>query len=548
MNELCNLFSQVHSGESVVLEQNKIYHVRQDDSFDLNGFFCSNTTKQCENPDGHRFSAIYLQNRKDIVIDGNGASLIVHGKMTPMLLDHCENITVKNLTIDYACPTMTEFTVLDNNDGIITIRINPDCLFRVDGNKLYWHGELGSNGKPYWEDLCCKDFTQGGHRYAKTFDPETQITKHFNTAQLTFTKIEQLDAHTLRCTLTDRNIKLPAGTVIQTRNIIRDQVGGMFQRCKNLRLENLRVKFMHGLGMIAQFCENMTYKNCDFTPKNGRTIASTADFFHFSGCRGQLVIDGCKARGAQDDFVNVHGTYLQIADVNPDSRTITVRFCNPESWGFQAFAEGDILEFVKWDTLISYGNTRVLRFEKLNPTDILLHVSQIPNDIAIGKDVVENTTWTPDVHILNCDFGPSNGRGILCTTRGKVMIENNRFEKLIGTALLVSGDCNFWFESGHVQEIVFRNNEVISCNYGITHETAPIIQCMPEVTNENSCAFVHGKLVLTGNRFLKPLYGSHSIWLEYLREAVITDNCFDAAYEIHSKVCGNIVDENNLRL
>ena len=44
-----------------------------------------------------------------------GAEILIHGKMTPILMDRCENITVKNLVIDYAAPTMTEFTVTEIN-------------------------------------------------------------------------------------------------------------------------------------------------------------------------------------------------------------------------------------------------------------------------------------------------------------------------------------------------------------------------------------------------------------------------------------------------
>ena len=138
MNELSTLFLNVLDGDTVTLEMDKIYNVRQDDSYVLEGFFCSNTAKQDENPDGKRFSAVYLNNRKNVIIDGNGATILVHGKMTPILFYRCENITVRNLTIDYAVPTMTEFTVLDSDNGVITIRINEDCLWRVDGNVLYW--------------------------------------------------------------------------------------------------------------------------------------------------------------------------------------------------------------------------------------------------------------------------------------------------------------------------------------------------------------------------------------------------------------------------
>lgn len=541
MNELSSIFSLVNDGAKIVLEKNKTYHARQDDSFLLTGYYCSNTAKQHENPDGTRKTAIYLKNKKNIEIDGNGATLLVHGKMTPLLFDNCENIFLKNLTIDYACPTMAEFTVLSNENGVCTVKINPEYLYRIENKELIWQGETGLDGKPYWEDSYI-----GNRRHVKFFDPVQRMCFDFGRSNLESEKIEDLGDNTLRLTLKNKEAHLPAGSVIQTRNIVRDQTGSLFQRCKNLVFENLRVKFMHGLGMVSQFCENVSFINCDLTPAQGRTVASTADFFQFSGCKGKLLIDGCAARGAHDDYVNVHGTHLRIIEKDDTENSLLVRFMHAETWGFQAFEKGDELEFIRWDTLQPYEKTKVVDYERINDTDIRLFLDRSLPVIIVGKDVVENATWTPDLCVRNCSFGPTAGRGILCTTRGEVVIENNRFENLWGPALLLEDDCNFWFESGYTTKIIFRNNLVIGCDYGITCEGAPVIRYTPKVMDEDFNGFVHGSLVVDGNRFEGARKGSHRLHLEYLREAVITNNSFDAPYEIYRRNVGTITEENNI--
>ncbi len=536
MNELSSIFLDINDGDKIVLE-NKTYHVRQDDSFFKTEYFCSNTAKRHENPDGTRFSAIFLKDKKNITIDGNGAGIIVHGKMTPLLFDRCENIKVQNLTIDYACPTMTEFTVISNNNGKIVIRINDDCLFRTEGNDIIWQGKNGADGKPYWENY---HTVQG--RYVKVYNPVTEMCHDFNRNDLAFETLEQIDDHTLTGTLKNKSADLPTGSIVQTRSIVRDQVGSLFNRCKNLEFLNLRVKFMHGLGMVSQFCENVRFADCDFTPAENRTIASTADFFQFSGCRGKLIVERCKARGAQDDYINVHGTHLRIVDKNESEKSIIVRFMHPETWGFQAFEKRDRLEFIKWDTLIPYAETTVEQYEKINDTDIKLFLDRPLPDIETDKDVVENATWTPSLHVTGCDFGPTSGRGILCTTRKDVIIENNRFRKLWGPALLIEDDCNFWFESGYTENIIFRNNIIDSCEYATMFETAPVIRCTPKVMNADSRQFVHKKLTIENNTFLNPTHGRHSIWLEYIDEVNIINNTFDAPCDVHKKVVGKITN------
>ena len=535
MNELCNIFSAVRNGGTVTLKKDKLYHVRQDDSFELTGIFCTNTAKKHENPDGLRRCAVYLKNKNNIIIDGNGASIIVHGKMTPLLFDRCENITVKNLTVDYACPTMSEFEILSNSGGECIIKINPECLHRIENGELIWHGETGTDGKPYWEDSYI-----GGRRHIKLFDKEKEIAYDFNRNDLPFEILEEIDSNTLRIKLKKSDADFPAGCIAQTRNIVRDQTGSLFQRCKNLRFENLRVKFMHGLGMVSQYCENVSFVNCDFTPADGRTITSTADFFQFSGCRGKLEIRNCRARGAHDDYVNVHGTHLRIVEADKEHNSLVVRFMHAESWGFQAFEKGDELEFIRWDTLIPYAKTVVTDYEKLSDTDIKLYLDRPLPEIEVGKDVVENATWTPDLTVSGCDFGPTSGRGILCTTRGRVIIENNCFRNLWGPALLIEDDCNFWFESGYTTDIVFRNNTVDGCDFGITCQGAPVIRYTPKVMKEDSSEFVHGKLTVTGNTFLNPRSDKHRFHLEYLREAEISGNIFDAELEIDTVCTGKI--------
>ena len=541
MNELSTIFSNVKDNETVVLEQNKVYDVRQDDSFLLTGYYCSNTAKKDENPNGTRYTAIYLKEKKDITIDGNGSTVLVHGKMTPILLDRCENITIKNLIIDYACPTMSEFKVLKSENGVCDIKINEECLYSIRDKELFWIGENDKNGKPYWEDSY-----HGNKRHIKVFDPETFETRDFRRADLNFSKIEVLEKNLLRVYFKNSEICFKAGTTIQTRNIIRDQVGSFFERCKNLEFINLRVKFMHGLGMVSQFCENVSFIDCDLTPAEHRTVASTADFFQFSGCKGQLEVIGCKAFGAHDDYINVHGTHLRIIKKNKKENSLVVRFMHPESWGFQAFEVGDELEFIKWDTLKPYHSVKVKNFNKLNDTDIKLFIDSELPQIKKGKDVVENVSWTPDLLVQNCSFSQTAGRGILCTTRGKVVIENNTFFKLWGPALLIEDDCNFWFESGYTKEIIFRNNVIDACDFGPTFKGAPTIRCTPKVMKKKSREFVHEKLILENNTFKNSYGDTHLIHLEYLENAVIRNNVFDKAFKIETICTGEVINENNI--
>lgn len=311
MNELSEIFKAARDGDHITLE-NRIYEVAPEDGFHLTGMFFSNTAKQDENPDGERFCAIYLENKSDIVIDGNGAVVMLHGKMTPFIFCRCRNIVLKNIGFDHYRPTMSEFTVTKSAPGTAEIRINDEFGYITEGNMLYWCGDKNKQGEPYWQIPY-----KGRGVLTNAFDPSTGVIDDMICGEGDswggFPDIETLtetEKGILQLRFRDKNRLIPAGTVAQTRSIKRVQTGGAIDRCNDVTLENLRIFSMNCFGILAQNSSNLLYTGLDCTPKKGRTVVSDADFFHFSGCSGDVRVINCKAKGAHDDIINIHGTHL----------------------------------------------------------------------------------------------------------------------------------------------------------------------------------------------------------------------------------------------
>ena len=217
-NQLKELFEKVKDGETVVLEKGKIYHVWEKDGFLLNGYYCSNTAKKNENPNGFRAVAIYLKQKQNVIIDGNGATLLVHGIMTPILFDGCKNILLKNLTIDYARPTMSEFRVISRNGKNAEIQIHEDSLYKIDENVLIWQGEKDENGLPLWENTYKNALT-----LSMWYDPileQSGFCKYENgdarPSVPTFEKIEEVEKGRLKVLLKNENADFTVGRVYQT--------------------------------------------------------------------------------------------------------------------------------------------------------------------------------------------------------------------------------------------------------------------------------------------------------------------------------------------
>lgn len=159
--------------------------------------------------------------------------------------------------------------------------------------------------------------------------------------------------------------------------------------------------------------------------------------------------------------------------------------------------------FLLWNKrLLPYATRKVVSVETLNDTDIKLYLHKAAPDVEIGKDVVENSTWTPRLMIKGNRFGPSMGRGILCTTRKKIRIKNNVFYKNGGSVLSIEDDCNFWFESGYTKDVLFEKNVVIDCGYGPGGTPIPVIQVAPQVLNKKANPKVHKNIRIKRNQFI----------------------------------------------
>lgn len=76
----------------------------------------------------------------------------------------------------------------------------------------------------------------------------------------------------------------------------------------------------------------------------------------------------------------------------------------------------------------SIGTGEIERFKPIdNETFLLTFKTAVPKGLEVA-DALENLTWSPDLLITNSLFKSCRARGILVSTPGKVVIENNTFE------------------------------------------------------------------------------------------------------------------------
>lgn len=496
-------------GKKVViqLEQGDYHLYRKSSSKQV--YFISNTASKEENPDPTKHIGFWIKDMKNLVIDGGGAHLITHGEMTSFVIDQSENITLRNFTLKAADPSVTEMEVIDTMTCTATFKIHPNDRYEIVDKQIKWLGTEWS-------------FTGG---IAQTFDLYTNITNRCNLPTDHAISLTDIGNHQIHV-IYDREKTLYPGEIFQMRDAIRDEACGFIHLSKNIALEHLNLHFLGNFGIVGQYSENLTYKYLNFEPEYGsnRTCAGFADFVQMSGCKGKIRIIHSRFEGAQDDPVNIHGTHLKVIAYEPGNK-ISVRFMHPQSYGFKAFFPGDEIEFTDAHSLQCLHKASIRKVERINDYDCKLTLdSSIPSALQQQEVVVENITWTPEVEIRHNYFARTPTRGILVTTRRKVIIENNVFYRTPMSAIAVSDDARSWYESGPVHDLTIRNNHFIECG-------SPVISIAPE--NDYPNGTVHKGIRIEKNRFtLKDKLAIYARWTDNIR---ISGNYFEGVSPISTK-------------
>lgn len=444
-------------------------------------FYISNSISEQENPDVTKTIGVFFQGMRNLVLEGNGALFRFHGKFTMFVFDQCENIEVRNLRTDFVRPTISEMTVESIGPEAIEVRVHPDSWYELQEGVLIWKGE----GWTYRDGP------------AQLFDPVTNTTWRVNNPISARTRVEEMEPFRLR--LHYNQVERPdaeVGFTYQMRDGIRDQAGVFIHRSQNVVWQNVSLYYTHGLGVVGQFSENLTFESLSIAPReeSGRTAAAFADGIHLSGCRGLIRIANSCFEGLHDDSINIHGTRLRIIDT-PSGNQILVRFMHDQSYGFDAFCPGDQIDFVRAESLAVYHSNEIAQVQRVSAREILLTLVEPVSYLVAPGDVIENTTWTPQVEICNNRFARVPTRGILVTTRRKVVIDRNRFDRLTMSGILIADDAESWFESGRVEDVTICNNTFNHCG-GREH---PVILIAPENKQIEIDIPVHRNIRIEGN-------------------------------------------------
>lgn len=392
---------------------------------------------------------IYLDSVKNLTVDGGGSEFVFHGKMVPVTLSGCENVNLKNFSIDWDRPLISQGVIQDVTNDFIDLTIDKAAYpYIIENGKLFFTGEGWKTDVVHY---CL---------YDKGKKEIVYLTRDAALGDLFHSRAEEITPGYVRF-FGKSKYKPESGTIVALY-AQREAVGIGLYHCKNTVLVDLRVYHSMGSGIMVFFCENVSMNNVNVEAnvKKGRVFSSQADATYWPNCRGLIKIENCMHTGQTDDWANFRGTYTTILK-KPGANTIEVTY----KWSpaIRFYNQGDQVAFLSPKLLqrTTLREVKSLRLLESGSTEITFN-EPLPEEVLPGY-VVENMTWVPEVEVRNCTIPRQNrARGILISTPKRAVIENNLF-RTAGSAILIEGDIKDWFEAGGITDLVIRHNVFEDC-------------------------------------------------------------------------------------
>lgn len=446
---------------------------------------------------------IALEDMKNLTLDGQGSEFVFHGRMLPVSLLRSENCLLKNFSIDFENPHIAQVKIVENDpqDGIV-FEPAPWVDYRIAKDSIF---------EAYGEGWTMR------HSWGIAFDEDT---KHlvYNTSDIGCPTKGASEVAPRRIHAPGwKDARLVPGTVVAMRGWGRPTPGIFLSHDVNTTIENVKVHYAEGMGLLAQLCENITLEKfgvCLKGDADPRYFTTQADATHFSGCKGKIVSCNGLYEGMMDDAINVHGTYLKVVK-RVDDRTLVGRYMHGQSWGFEWGCPGDEVQFIRSNTMELVGkqnkiiSIRPYDKEQTEGAREFLITFQEPVDQVINEQSgfgIENLTWTPEVLFSGNVIRNNRARGSLFSTPRKTIVENNLFDHTSGAAILLCGDCNGWFETGACRHVIIRKNRFVNALTNLFQFTNAVISIYPEIPDlKGQQQYFHGGpeggIVIEDNEF-----------------------------------------------
>lgn len=396
--------------------------------------------------------AFDLEGMRDFTIEGAGTKLLFSGFISPFNLERCRNVTIRDLSIDYARTFHSEGIVRAAGPGWLDVEFPEEYVCDLSDGCLRF---LDDEGTVYpFSSLLEFDAVK---REPAFHVDDYWLAKHTIVAR-------QQPGGLVRIFRDD--LKAGIGNVMVFGAARRLNPGFTISDSEGIAIRDVNLYHCGGMGVIAQRSRDIELHRLRVVPApgKGRVISITADATHFVNCGGYIRLLDCTFENQKDDATNIHGLYMPVDSMTAPDRAL-LRWGHAGQYGVDFLVPGMRVEVVDNMNLETYAHLTVESVNRINKNYTEVKFAEPLPERAGKSHLIAADEDYPEVLVRGCRMSGNRARGLLLGSRGRIVIERNYFH-IAGAAVLFEGDGNYWFEQSGVRDVSIRDNVFENCNYG----------------------------------------------------------------------------------
>ena len=416
-----------------------------------------------------KYYAVNIKYKKNITVDGQGATLHFDGNVSAFGLEECEKVTLKNFNIDYKTPCLIQGKIIDADDWHI------DVDFESQGIEISYDDRLrtlrfrAKGGEEYFtsDSFLLNEFDPVLKKPAPS-SPDYFLCVNNPHPVYGFMSVcvdtEVLGEGKMRFTFKTKPVKHTVGNcIIGTIHERRNNNIHLF-KCKNVMLENINMYTSLSFGIINLCGENMTVRNVNsvIKPDSNRLLGVVADMFHCVNTKGKIDIRDCRVENLMDDCLNIH-SLLSVVKSQIDKNMLLLHFTYLAKKAINLYGKGEKIAVLHPESFEKVRELTVKNSEYAGDYHLTVSFEEDVTDIPEGY-ILESEDAKPSVYVAGCSVGNNRGRGFLVHCGGKTVVENNVLYNT-GVGIDVNGACKAYLEGSAVTDLTVRNNDFTNCSY-----------------------------------------------------------------------------------
>lgn len=458
------------------------------------------------NRSGEKNVVFPLSARKNVTIDGNGATFVFHDGTFPFAIVGSEGVTIRNFRATTACLPYAPFEIVEKSQNGFRVRFSADApSFRCQDGHLVFIREVGGQSSAdvrfsvhALDRVMIRYLFVGDSRASKEDLPTTfmAVDAEDVSPDEVFFRYRAPSGHPKE--LKECPFPCHAPLAINLEQA-REHMLFFSDASERVAIEDVTANRVAGMCLVAQMSGDVTVRGVRVVPVGDELVSTTADAFQFVNCYGRVLLEGCETAYTMDDALNVHGNYLVVEKAV--GAVVFLRIGHFEQSGFFPFRPGDRVVFREPERRTVLGEAKVVSLGR--PSVDMMRVKLVlDRELPAFPEgaLIEAVSRYPDFHMTRCHV--HDNLTMRLAGGGRIVLEGNR----IGSGycgLQINDLSRFWFESGPVSSVIVTNNVFENCAsrdaFGSKFISVGVSGFKP---GDSDVPLIHRGLVIKGNRFI----------------------------------------------